>query len=64
MNLSTKQKQAQDIERVIPEGTQEGKEEHLPSSNHQTAATPDGTFQENSGCENRVCWPQIAEVHI
>ena len=49
---------------VSPEGTQEGNEEYLPSSSHQTAATPYTEPWGNSGCENTGYWPQRAEVHI
>ena len=40
------------------------RKEHLPSSSHQTAATPYGEPRGNSGCENSGCWPQTAEVPI
>ena len=43
-----------------PEETQEGNE-YLPSSSHQTAATPHSEPRGNSGCENRGYWPKIAE---
>jgi len=36
-------------ELVSPEGAQEGNKEYLPSSNHQTAATPHGEPRGNSG---------------
>ena len=50
-------------ELVSPEETQEGKV-YLPSSSHQTAATPYGEPWGNSGWENTGYWPQLAEVHI
>ena len=40
-------------EPVSPRGTWEG-EEYLPSSSHQTAATPYGEPQGTSGCENTL----------
>ena len=43
-------------ELVSPEGTQEGKE-YLPSSSHQTTATPSGEPQGNSGYENKILAP-------
>ena len=51
-----------DGELVSPEGT--GRKEHLPSSSHQTAATPYSESQGSSGCENTGYWPQIAKMHI
>ena len=50
-------------EPVSPRRTWEG-EEYLPSSSHQTAATPYGEPRGSSGCENTEYWPQIGEVHI
>ena len=34
-----------------------GRKEFLPSSSHQTAATPHGEPWKSSGCENTVSWP-------
>ena len=40
------------------------KEKYLPSSSHQTAATPYHEPWGNSGCGNTGHWPQRAEGHI
>ena len=45
-------------EQVNTEGSQEGNKEYLPSSSHQTTATPNS---EPTGCENTGYRPQIAE---
>ena len=49
---------------VRPEGTHHGNKKCLPSSNHQTADTPNGAAEGNSGFESTGCWPQRAKVHI
>ena len=50
-------------ELVNPEGTWEGKK-YLPSSSHQTTATPYNEPWGNSGWENTGYWPQVADVYI
>ena len=41
-----------------------GRKKYLPSTSHQTTATPHGEPWKNSGCENTGYWPQIAEMHL
>ena len=45
-------------------GGNSGRKEYLPSSSHQTAATPYRVPWGNSGCEITGYWPQTAKVHI
>ena len=46
-------------EPLSPEGTQEGRKDYLPSSSHQTAATPQGEPQGGSGGEkHRILTPR------
>ena len=45
-------------------GGNSGRKEYLPSSSHQTAATPYREPWGNSGCEYTGYWPQTAKVHI